>query len=133
MARLAGIKQLIAIHDRLAADPRRSQSVLVRGLERRVAMRLVEVHGDLTKFVSLTPPVTPQAASQVPVVAASAGGGLAEAQSLIDLIQATVSPEVWDINGGQSSIRYFANGHALVVSAPGDTHDDLGGLLQQLR
>jgi hypothetical protein len=132
-SRLAAIKQLIAMHDRLAADPRRSQSVLVRGLERRVATRLVEVHGDLTKLVSLARPVTPQAGVEASMVAGSPGGGLAEAQSLIDLIQATVSPEVWDINGGQSSIRYFANGRALVVRAPAEVHDEVGGLLRQLR
>lgn len=132
-SRLAAIKQLIAIHDRLAADPRRPQSVRVRGLEQRVATRLVEVHGDLMKFVALKPSAPPSTAGQSPIIAASTGGGSAEAQKLIELIQATVSPDVWDINGGQSSIRYFANGHALVVRAPGDTHDDLGGLLQQLR
>jgi hypothetical protein len=76
-------------------------------------MRLVETHDTL--------------------VATAAGGDAAEAQALIDLIQATISPETWDINGGRGSIVYFANGHALVVSAPGDVHDDLGGLLRQLR
>jgi len=30
-------------------------------------------------------------------------------------------------------IVYFANGHGLVVLAPDDVHDDLGGLLRQLR
>jgi hypothetical protein len=132
-SRLAAIKQLISIHNRLAVDPRRSQSVLVRGLERRVATRLVEVHGDLAKLVALAPAAQPSPAGQAVVVAASSGGGIAEAQKLIDLIQATVSPEAWDVNGGQSSIRYFANGHALVVRATDDTHDDLGGLLRQLR
>ncbi len=109
----AAIRQLIALHDRIVADPRHATSVAVRGLGRRVAIHLVQTHDKLQ--------------------ATAAGGNAAEARALIDLIQATISPETWDINGGRRSIVYFANGHALVVSAPGNVHDDLGGLLQQLR
>jgi len=131
--RIAAVKKLVDIHGRLAADPRRSRSNQVRGLERRVATRLVEVHRELAAIVAWPAPSKPGAAGRADGVGRTAGGDIAEAQALIDLIQATVSPEVWDINGGQSSIRYFANGHALVVRAPGDVHDDLGGLLHQLR
>jgi hypothetical protein len=132
MPRVAAIQRLIDVHNRLAADPRRSRSAIVRGLERRVATRLVDVHRDLVAMVSWPAPARSDGEPAKNISRAS-GGDIAAAQSLIDLIQATVSPEIWDINGGQSSIRYFANGHALVVRAPGDTHDNLGGLLQQLR
>ena len=40
---------------------------------------------------------------------ASLSGGVAsDAQQLINLIQTTVAPESWDINGGNGSIYYFA-------------------------
>jgi|GEM_PF-6785753 len=40
----------------------------------------------------------------------SLSGGVAnDAQMLLDLIQSTVSPETWEINGGRGSIFYFAN------------------------
>ncbi len=132
-ARVAAIQRLIDVHDRLAADPRRSRSAQVRGLERQVAMRLVEVHHDLVAIVSWPAPVKTSGEHATTSSGRAAGGDIAAAQVLIDLIQATVSPEAWDTNGGQSSIRYFANGRALVVRAPGETHDTLGGLLQQLR
>jgi hypothetical protein len=109
----AAIRRLVELHDQIIGDPRHATNVSIRGLGRRLAMRLVETHDTL--------------------VATAAGGDAAEAQALIDLIQATISPETWDINGGRGSIVYFANGHALVVRAPGDVHDDLGGLLRQLR
>lgn len=109
----AAIRRLVELHDQIVADPRHATNVSIRGLGRRLAMRLVETHDTL--------------------VATAAGGNAAEAQALIDLIQATISPETWDINGGRGSIVYFANGHALVVRAPGNVHDDLGGLLRQLR
>jgi len=127
--RLAAIRQIVEMHDRLVVDPCRPQSVAVRGLERRLAHRLVQVHRDLVAMAAK--PCSEQASEQATLI--GAGGDLAEAQSLIDLIQATVSPEAWDINGGQGSIRYFSNGRALVVRGPEDVHDALGDLLRQLR
>ncbi len=37
------------------------------------------------------------------------GGVAANAQSLIDLIQTTVAPDTWAINGGNGTISYFPN------------------------
>lgn len=52
---------------------------------------------------------------------------------LVDLIQRTISPSSWDVNGGLSSVQYFRPRHALVVRAPQSVHDDLGPVLHQLR
>lgn len=109
----AAIQQLVELHQRIKADPRHATNVSVRGLGRRVALRLADTHHKL-------------------VSGAAAGGGV-EAQQLIDLIQTTIGPEVWDVNGGQGTIAYFANGHALVIAAPDNVHTDLAGLLERLR
>ena len=53
-------------------------------------------------------------------------------QDLVDLIQTTISPPTWDVNGGPGSIKYWAPGHSIVVSAPGHVHHDLGNLIDQL-
>lgn len=37
------------------------------------------------------------------------GGVAANAQNLIDLIQTTIAPDTWDINGGNGTIFYFPN------------------------
>ena len=50
------------------------------------------------------------------------------AQALIDTIQSVVQPEVWNINGGQSAIRFW-NG-SLIVTAPRSVHEALGGEIQ---
>jgi uncharacterized membrane protein YgcG len=42
------------------------------------------------------------------------------AEQIIELIQATVEPDVWDVNGGRASIRYFAGN--LVVTGPMRVH-----------
>jgi hypothetical protein len=47
------------------------------------------------------------------------------ADDLVQLIMATIQPDVWTLNGGTASVRYF-NG-SLVVSAPRSVHEALGG------
>ena len=52
---------------------------------------------------------------------------------LVELIQQVIFPEMWDVNGGNSSIYYFRARHALVVRAPSEVHGHVGGLLRQFR
>jgi hypothetical protein len=47
------------------------------------------------------------------------------ADDLVQLIVATIQPEIWTANGGTASVRYF-NG-SLVVSAPRSVHEAIGG------
>lgn len=47
------------------------------------------------------------------------------AQELIDMIQAIIEPDTWDVNGGRAAIR-FLNG-SLIVTAPRSVHEALGG------
>jgi hypothetical protein len=51
---------------------------------------------------------------------------------LVDLIQQTIAPQSWDVNGGLGSIYYWRPGRALVIRQTGNVHDQIGGLLQQL-
>jgi len=63
------------------------------------------------------------------------GGGTVSdhSQELIELIQRTIKPDSWDVNGGQGSIFYFRPLMALVVRATSEVHGDVGGLLHALR
>ena len=55
------------------------------------------------------------------------------APQLISLIQRTISPPSWDVNGGKSTIQYWRPGMALVVRAPGAIHREVGPILGKLR
>jgi hypothetical protein len=46
------------------------------------------------------------------------------ADALIEMIQAVIQPDVWNINGGRAAIRFF-NG-SLIVTAPRSVHEALG-------
>lgn len=66
----------------------------------------------------------------------SSSGGASvgnEGSNLIALIQSTITPGVWDVNGGNSSIIYYQRVHALVIRAPWNTHGDAQSLIQGLR
>lgn len=51
---------------------------------------------------------------------------------LVELIQRTIAPMSWDVNGGPGSIYYWYPGRALVVRQMDAGHDDIGNLLRQL-
>ena len=53
-------------------------------------------------------------------------------QELVDLIQKTISPGSWDINGGPGSIYYWRPGRAIVVRQTDEVHGRLGDVLQQM-
>ena len=53
--------------------------------------------------------------------------------ALVELIQRTISPGFWDVNGGPGTIVYYAPLRALVVRATGDIHGNLRGALGGLR
>jgi hypothetical protein len=52
---------------------------------------------------------------------------------LVRLIERTISPAIWDVNGGPATIVYFGPLHVLVVRAPSEVHHSLGPLLGGLR
>ena len=79
----------------------------------------------------------------VPPVPPLVGGGQGPArrrqpnddygQHLVDLIQKTIAPSTWDVNGGLGTVYYWRPGRALVVRQTGEVHDKMGGVLGQLR
>lgn len=60
------------------------------------------------------------------------GAPRSNAQDLIDLIQNTIAPESWDVNGGRGTIVYWEPGFALVVRQTEGVHEEIGGVLRGL-
>jgi hypothetical protein len=54
-------------------------------------------------------------------------------QALVDLIQKTIAPDSWDVNGGAGSIYYWCPGRAMVISQTDDVHGTIGGVLGQMQ
>jgi hypothetical protein len=53
--------------------------------------------------------------------------------ALVDLIERTISPESWDVNGGPGTIMYYPPLRVLVVRASGEVQGQVGGVLGQLQ
>ena len=53
-------------------------------------------------------------------------------EELVELIQKTIAPHTWDVNGGLGSIYYWRQGRALIIRQTGDVHDQIGGVLEQM-
>ena len=63
----------------------------------------------------------------------NANGLLIDAgQDMVELIQKTISPSSWDVNGGPGSIMYWRPGNCLVVRQTQEIHEAMGGLIDQL-
>ena len=65
-----------------------------RTMQARLHTRLIELQSVLRR-------------RELPAVASQAGGVVANAQALIDLIQTTIAPDTWAINGGNGTIFYY--------------------------
>jgi hypothetical protein len=79
------------------------------------------------------------ALAQIGLPPGAAGGQNANAntnadygQQLVDLIQNTISPKSWDVNGGSATIYYWQQQHAIVVRATDDVHGEISDTLEQL-
>jgi len=52
---------------------------------------------------------------------------------LVDLIERTIAPDFWDVNGGPGTIVYYAPLRVLVVRATSEVHGNVRGVLGGLR
>jgi hypothetical protein len=158
----AEVIRLIDLYREMAAHPQHDRSVLLRKLGLQVRSRLDKVRDLIarrssqperrtnTLNVSLADRAVPESrvlAQQIGVPGGPAAGQIgqpAAAQAgavgmidygpdLVELIQQTISPATWDINGGNGAVVYFAPRHAIVVSAPERVHEQIDDVLGQLR
>lgn len=63
-----------------------------------------------------------------------AGAGVNDdyGQDLVELIQHTIAPNTWDVNGGLGTIYYWRPGRAMVIRQTGEVHGQIGDLLEQM-
>lgn len=144
---VANILPLVRVANQLVEDPRFPTSPMLQSLRRSVFARLRKVQKKTESFVrrQKRKPIAIQIdanvlaqLNQAANVNANPGnannlGGVDFGTQLIDLIQRTISPSSWDVNGGASTIRYWRPGMALVIRAPESIHQEMNPLLRQLR
>lgn len=139
----AAVRDLVAVYVDLEADEQLSASEhkrlknQVRRRLRRISLALardLRRQGRRSTAVIGTKSSGSVATNDSSADSRGAGGGAPQngAQDLIDLIESTIGPDTWDVNGGQGTIRYWQPGMALVVRQTSEVHAQLGGALQNL-
>ncbi len=61
------------------------------------------------------------------------GGAQDDGQALVELIEATIATQSWDVNGGAGTIKYWPAWHVLVIRQTDDVHEQIGGAVHQMR
>jgi len=151
----AAARDLLAIYCELQQDTRLARSTR-ETLRTTVRARLDQLSTQIGKRIAKDKPA--KADSKVKSVAATgnerplaqvgvpAGGGAGfggpggaqnaatadNGQALVDLIQNTIAPKSWDVNGGNGSISYWQQQHAIVVRDTSEVHGEISDALDQL-
>jgi len=140
------VRRLVDIYNELAVYPKHDKSIALSRLGQRLRTRLEKICSRIERQIPDPDWVggKQEVATNVVLVEnhvlaqrAPLAGGAAIRQGapqagpraaaegprefgpdLIELIQRTISPEVWDVNGGNSSMVYYAPLRVLVVRAP---------------
>jgi hypothetical protein len=86
---------VLAVHRRVGVSEQLSAAER-RRLQAQLSARLSDLQSTLRR-------------REQRAAASYSGGVIANAQELIDLIQTTIAPDTWEINGGQGTIFYFPN------------------------
>jgi hypothetical protein len=151
--------RLVELYKEMAEHPKRDTSLVLKRMGLRLRSRLKELRDHIERETSrqdrnknkndesadltapedrvlaqqVAPGGAPGAGARPAAPAGAAVGTIDYGPELAELIQATVSPATWDINGGPGAIVYYAPLRVLVVSAPGEVHGGVADVLGQLR
>ena len=140
-ARAAAIRDLSKMYVAIVRDEEMAMAARKR-YQAKMYSRLMSIKKDLKDNISRHKrnpkaelPQYPTSESLLEAAQTARGGGAVRdyGETLVELIQATVSPEHWDVNGGPGSIVYYPNLKVLVVRASGEAHGRVGGLFDGLR
>lgn len=139
--RRAQAKRFLSLYTAAGELPAAEQARLKVRLRSRLARLASVIQQDVLEArraqaaQSASTAKTPSVGDTQLKTAGRAGGAAVqdEGQSLVDLIQATIAPETWDVNGGSGVIRYWPAWHALVVRQTDEVHEQIGGIVHGVR
>jgi hypothetical protein len=159
-ARAAAVRRMTEIYREVVGDARFITSPTLQQQKSKLWTRLTRVRDELKRqraaqrrqpanrgAESLGYAVESQVAAHLEIssqslggpwaLAAGAAGGGAVADDwgdeLIELIQNTIDPSQWNVNGGTAAIAYYRPVHALVVRASSEVHGQVEAALGGLR
>ena len=157
------IRQLVRLYGEICQHPKIGTSDTLKSYRIKLRSRLSRIQQELEREIArsqqrsgrsqqsqsstarLADAATAAMADQLALIGYSLGGpGKVFSQggamgppdygpALVELIQRTIAPGFWDVNGGPGTIVYYAPLRALVVRASGEIQGDVRGVLGGLR
>ena len=155
--RAAAIEALCELHAAIVRDERHQESRTLQTYRNKLWSRLTRIKRELRNDAAAHgKPADAQAEAQMRMPAASLASALAladiaggapsgllargggaqtasNAQALIELIERTIEPDFWDVNGGPGAIVYYAPLQCLVIRATSEVHGKIGGVVGGIR
>lgn len=141
--RAAAVRDLSTLYLALARDAEMARAERLK-LKAKMYSRLISIQQELARDlerrkeagdypIAVAAPDEAQQPTGEEVDARGGGAVRDYGETLVELIQKTIAPEHWDVNGGPGSIVYWPNLQVLVVRASGEGHGRVGGLFDGLR
>lgn len=157
--RARAVRELCSLHREIVADARYESSDKLKEYRAKIWSRLVRTKTELRQQIARESGHAPASAEAEEAALQAAdslaaslsladysvggpgyllgrGGGAVvgdNGQELVDLITRTINPQFWDVNGGPGVIVYYAPLQCLVVTATGEVHHKIGGVVGGLR
>lgn len=155
-------KEFLVLHGELQADTRippaeraktlKNVRLKLAALSRQISKNLEKEAGQQKTADTGTPEVEtvrlPEGKSEI---AAQLGGGRQQqwnaggvnnnatnraktyGEDLVNVIQTTIHPDSWEERGGPGTIKYWNLQHYLIITQTDEVHEQIGGLMHQLR
>ena len=130
-------RRLVPLYAELQQDTRMAESdrkhylAILRG---RLTKLQAKIESDSRDSLE-NPPGSEPALASASIAAHARGGGPVRdnGRELVELIQRTIAPDTWDVNGGLGSIIYYQPLRVLVVRQTAENHGIVGGVVGGLR
>lgn len=128
----AVVPELVALYQ-VVGEAEQLGPAARKRLQDRLRTRMEQIREELLRVLSRAKKANRNRRASADSERLSAGPAAPGVQSLIDLIQTTVAPSAWEVNGGLGTIHYLPRYQVLVIRQSQAAHSKIGGALQVLR
>lgn len=128
----AVVPELVALYQ-VVGEAEQLGPAARKRLQDRLRTRMEQIREELLRALSRAKKANRNRRASADSERLSAGPAAPGVQSLIDLIQTTVAPSAWEVNGELGTIHYLPRYQVLVIRQSQAAHSKIGGALQVLR
>ncbi len=126
----SNVVELVKLYAEITRDDRLITSDVLNGYRVKLRSRLLKIQRRLERDLGSRTTESDSSGKRAepePPRGAQGGAAVDDGAGLVELIQRTISPDFWDVNGGPGTIVYYRQWHVLVIRATPEIHRRVGG------